>query len=78
MTEVLDAIFEHGVFRPLASPGLSEGQRVHLRVEPVAETTADELLRLAEGVYEGLSPSEVDEVERLALRRRQLFLRAEA
>ena len=35
----------------------------------------DEILRLAAQVYEGLSPDDVDEIERLALDRSHFFVR---
>lgn len=34
MNEV-DAIYQNGVFKPLTEPGLSENQRVRLRVQPM-------------------------------------------
>jgi hypothetical protein len=37
----------------------------------------DEILQLAAQVYEGLSPGDVEEVERLALDRRHFFTRPE-
>ena len=39
MTQV-DAIYQHGVFRPLHQVGLSENQRVRLSVQPVGEEDA--------------------------------------
>lgn len=44
----------------------------------VSETpSADEILSLAAQVYEGLSPDDVDEIERLALDRSHFFARRE-
>jgi predicted DNA-binding antitoxin AbrB/MazE fold protein len=71
-TQELDAVYEHGTFRPvtpLASP-LSEGQRVRLVVEPIAEAHA--YLDLATRVFEGLSEDDLAAIETLA-RRRGLF-----
>jgi predicted DNA-binding antitoxin AbrB/MazE fold protein len=68
-TQELDAIYEHGAFRPvapLASP-LVEGQRVRLVVEPVAEARA--YLDLATRVFEGLSEDDLAVIETLAGRR---------
>ena len=39
--------------------------------------SADEILSLAAQVYEGLSPDDVDEIERLALDRSHFFARRE-
>jgi hypothetical protein len=40
MSEQIDAIFDHGVFRPLVPPALPDQIRVTLRVEP-AQTGGD-------------------------------------
>ena len=36
MSDQIDAIFDHGVFRPLVPPALPDQSRVKLTVEPVA------------------------------------------
>ncbi len=67
----IDAIFENGVFRPLAPlVGIPEGRTVRLTVElfpPTAEPPAEDVLALAAKVYEGLTEEEIDEVDRIAL-----------
>jgi predicted DNA-binding antitoxin AbrB/MazE fold protein len=72
MTQIIDAIYEHGTFRPIAPPtlALSEGQQVRLVVEA---TTADDVLSLAFQVYAGLSEQDVNEVETIALDRSAFF-----
>ena len=72
-TETLDAIFEHSSFRLLRRPSvpLREGQRVRLVVE--ADEAPEAILRLAAGVYEGLSAQEVAEIEQIALHRGDFF-----
>ena len=72
MTQTCDAVYENGLFRPLAPTpeGLSEGQRVRLVVEA---KTPDDILALAAKVYEGLSPEDIDEIERIALDRSNFF-----
>ena len=72
MTQVLDAIYEHGAFRPLATPdpSLAEGQHVRLVVE--ADET-ERILELAAKVYEGLSEQDVRQIERIALDRSDFF-----
>lgn len=64
----LDAVYERGVFRPLAPALVAEGETVHLVVEPRPGSrpeTLDLLLR----VYEGLSSEEIAGIERIALDR---------
>lgn len=56
----------------MSSPELPEGERVRLTVERVAQSTPDDILRLASQVYEGLSQQDIDEVEDMA-RHRALF-----
>ena len=72
MTQVCEAIFEHGVFRPTEppSPKLADGQHVRLIVETGG---AEHMLDLAGKVYEGLSDQEIDEVERITLDRSAFF-----
>lgn len=70
-----DAVYEKGVFRPVqGSPHLTEGQRVHLIVEPTEQTILD----LAAGVYQGLTGDQVDEIERIALERKPFFGRTDS
>jgi predicted DNA-binding antitoxin AbrB/MazE fold protein len=68
----IDAVYQDGVFRPVSSPELPEGERVRLTIERVAQSTPDDILRLASRVYEGLSQQDIDEVEDMA-RHRALF-----
>lgn len=72
MSISIDAIYENGAFRPLLPNeiALSEGQRVHLRVEAAS---AVDVIELASKVYDGLSPDEIDEIERIALDRSNFF-----
>jgi len=70
--ETIDAIYVHGVFKPLQALAIPEGQRVRLVVETVNPTPED-LLALAAQVYEGLSSEQVDAIEEIALDRRDFF-----
>ncbi len=76
MTQIVDAVYENGLFRPLTPPAsvLAEGQTVRLVVE--TDTTGD-ILALAAQVYAGLSEEQVDEVERIALDRSAFFTAAQ-
>lgn len=72
MTLICEAVYETGIFRPVApvAPSLAEGQHVRL----VVETNAPEdILRLAAMVYDGLSEEEVEDIEQIALDRSIFF-----
>lgn len=69
MKQTLDAIYENGVFRPLKSPKISEGQKVKLTVETNLVSSPDDMLELAAQVYQGLSAEQIDEIEKIALAR---------
>ncbi|MBA2692052.1 MAG: antitoxin family protein [Rubrobacter sp.] len=73
MAQTLEAVFENGKFRLLEAPEapLSQGQRVRITVETAANH--DDILALAERVYEGLSEEEIEEIEEISLERRALF-----
>ena len=75
MSETLEAIFEHGVFKPLKSPQVSEGQHVRLTVEAASEAPTEGLLDLAAKVYQGLSDKQIREIEAIALNRADFFRR---
>lgn len=72
MTQICEAVYENGTFRPVApaAPDLAEGQHVRL----VEETdTPEDILRLAAQVYAGLSEQEVNSIELVALDRSAFF-----
>jgi predicted DNA-binding antitoxin AbrB/MazE fold protein len=73
MEQMLEAVFENGTFRLLepSAVTLVDGQHVRLTVE--TEGTPDDILVLAERVYDGLSEEEIDDVERISLDRRTFF-----
>ncbi len=73
MKQILDAIYENGVFRPLTSLEISEGQSVRLIVETTSDSTPEDMLNLAARVYEGLSGEDIDEIEKIARERRDFF-----
>ena len=74
MSEVIDAVFIDGNFKPLngARITLAEGQRVRLIVETPPDSDKD-LVELAGQVYEGLSDDQVDEIETIAVDRSNFF-----
>ncbi len=65
----IEAVYEHGVFKPLIPPSLMNGQYVRIAVELYEKKTADNILGLAAQVYDGLSDQDVDEIETIALNR---------
>jgi len=73
MKQTLEAIYEKGVFKPLKRPEISEGQQVRLTVETPSEWIPEDMLELAAQVYQGLSDKQIDEIEQIALNRRNFF-----
>ncbi|MEA5506215.1 antitoxin family protein [Halotia wernerae UHCC 0503] len=72
--QTLKAIYENGVFRPLEKLELAEGQSVQLIVDTSNPVTSQEMLQLAAEVYEGLSETDVDEIEEIALKQDYFFI----
>lgn len=72
-TEAIEAVYEHGSFRPVvpADLELAEGQKVRLVVEPIEDP--DEVLALARRVYEGLTDEQIDSLEQHTARREDFF-----
>ncbi|MFN7970851.1 MAG: antitoxin family protein [Acidobacteriota bacterium] len=73
MKKSVEAVFERGVLRPLASLGLAEGKHVRITIERTDEAAEQDPLDLAAEVYAGLEPGEIDEIERVALARGDFF-----
>ena len=73
MKQSLDAIYENGVLRPLRSLSVTEGQKVRLTIEAETSGGSDDLLGLAGEVYQGLTEGEINDVERIALKRDAFF-----
>jgi predicted DNA-binding antitoxin AbrB/MazE fold protein len=72
-TETIEAIYEHGGFRPISPVDIrfAEGQIVRLVVEPIEKP--DDLLALAGQVYEVLSDEQIDSLEQHIRRREDFF-----
>jgi predicted DNA-binding antitoxin AbrB/MazE fold protein len=72
-TETIEAVYEHGSFRPIGPVGmdLAEGQTVRLVVEQIEEP--DNILALAAQVYEGLSDEQIDSIQQHIRRRESFF-----
>lgn len=69
-TQVYEAIFQNGAFRPVRPVSIAEGQHVRLIIEVEEKPN---VLELAARVYEDLSEDEVREIEHIALDRRDFF-----
>jgi len=74
MTQIYEAVYENGVFRPVRElpATITEGQHVRVVVET---DNANDILHLAGLVYSGLSDEQVRELEHIALERRDFFNR---
>ncbi len=72
-TETIEAVYEHGSFRPIAPVDMNftEGQKVRLVVEQIGDP--DDILALAVQVYEGLSDEQIDSIEQLSRRGENFF-----
>ncbi|MCG2769280.1 MAG: hypothetical protein ABIK79_16810 [Chloroflexota bacterium] len=83
VSQPVEATYEGDVLRLHRALPLDKHQRVLVVVVPIPEPTPptretpspDEILQLAAQVYDGLSPDDVDEIERLALDRSRFFAR---
>jgi predicted DNA-binding antitoxin AbrB/MazE fold protein len=73
MTQIVEAVYKNGSFR-LVKPKdiiLREGQNVRLTIE--TEENRDDVLALAAEVYEGLHEDEINDVEKIALDRKEFY-----
>lgn len=73
MTRVVGAVYEDGVLKLLADPGLAEHQRVVVEIRLPSESTAESELEEWQRVFEGLSDTEIAEVETIAFDRSRFF-----
>ena len=67
------AVFEGGVFRllPPSKIDIPEGQRVRLAIEPI--DSPKDIVTLATRVYDGLSETDIEELEAIFLDRETFF-----
>lgn len=73
MKHIVKAIYENGVFKPVTAPEIPQGQQVRLEIEPLTEPSAEDILKLAAQVYQGLSEQDIDEIEAIARHRSPHF-----
>ena len=63
----ITATYENGVLKPLTPLNIPEHKRVSLIIEEAAETA--DILSLASAIYNGLSPADIEDIEKTALDR---------
>jgi len=68
MARTVEAIFEEGVFKPLSPLNISEHKRIKLIIEDESEEPSD-ILSLASMVYNGFSPEDIVDIEKVILDR---------
>jgi predicted DNA-binding antitoxin AbrB/MazE fold protein len=73
MRQTINARYHDGVLQPLEPLALADEAEVQVTVDTTAVVSADEILRRAAQVYQGLTTDQVAEVETIALDRRQFF-----
>lgn len=70
MTQILEAVYENGIFRPLQPPNLSEGQIVQLLVSPNPDPEASARVKRFRGILQK-PDSERSMVDELIQERRE-------
>lgn len=73
MKQIVEAIYENGVFKPTKPLNFPEGQQVQLEIDDIPEANPDDLLTLAAMVYDGFTDQEIDDIEKIATDRRDFF-----
>jgi len=73
MRQTIKARYHDGVLQPLEPLALADETEVQVIVDTTAAVSADEILRRATQVYQGLTSDQIAEVETIALDRRQFF-----
>jgi predicted DNA-binding antitoxin AbrB/MazE fold protein len=73
MEQVVEAIYERGVLRPLTPINLTERQRVNLRINVLDRQAALKIIEQLGKVYEGLSDRDIADIEAIALNRSDFF-----
>jgi predicted DNA-binding antitoxin AbrB/MazE fold protein len=69
VVKILEVVYEDGVLKPLADPGLTDHQRTLVEIRLPEELDTESNLEGWLRVYEGLSESDIAEVEAIALDR---------
>jgi len=69
MEQTVEAVYEHGILKPLKSLDLQEHQRVIITVHIPQPENPGEAMQEWEMVYQGLSEQDIVELERIILDR---------
>lgn len=69
----LEAIYKDGVFTPNQPLDLANNQRVRLIVQVLSDAEAEQTLAEWQAVYQDLAPTDLDEIEAIALDRTQFM-----
>lgn len=68
MTRAITAIYENGVLKPTVPLNIPEHRQINIIIEEKAAEPSD-ILSLASKVYNGLSPLDIEDLEKVALDR---------
>jgi predicted DNA-binding antitoxin AbrB/MazE fold protein len=73
--QTLNAVYEHGTFKPLhpEDVDLVEGQQVRIIVEAVQPSNEEDLLEAMFHFFDDLPQEEVREIQKIILDRRDFF-----
>lgn len=69
MKPFVDAVYEDGIFRPVLPVELPPGERVRVEIDVKPDVDVEAMLAQFQKVYEGFSPEEIDELEKVILDR---------
>ncbi len=74
MSQTVEAIYQNGMFKPIKPmlEEISEGEKVIINIKS-KEENANEIMKLAENFYEGMSEKDINEVEKVMLDRSNFF-----
>ena len=73
MRQTIKARYHDGILQPLEPLALANDAEVQVTVETMAPISAEDILRRAADVYQGLTNQEIAQVEAIALARRHFF-----
>jgi predicted DNA-binding antitoxin AbrB/MazE fold protein len=73
MRQTIKARYHDGILQPLEPLALADDAEVQVTVETAAAVSAEDILRHAADVYQGLTKQEIAQVEAIALDRRHFF-----
>jgi len=76
MSQILEAIYENGVLRPLEKLDLEEQQRVRVELHDDSFGDVKEHLKAWHELYEGFTDEEVAEIDSIVLDRASFMKRA--